>query len=141
MSGDGVPDVAFCGFADAYFVVETSDGDSLHATLVGCSLVRMSGSQPGDPAVPPDGSTPREPGLYVRFKCITDGRARGYFYDRAVLGRKGGHREHDWKVEYTGHDGKTRQSRFRGTMSGYKEKEKSPNKWWFFGTIRVRMPP
>jgi len=140
MSEDDVPDMGFCDAVEAYFVVETHDGDPLYAELVGCSLRRRFDPLPGVPSTLPCGSKPIEPGLYVRFKCISGGGARGYFFDRYAGEKTKRSREHDWVVEYTGRDGKPRQSRFRGALRSYKDREKSRNRWWYFGTIKVVLP-
>lgn len=136
MSEDGAPDMGFCGAAEAYFVVETPDGDLLHVELLACGLGRRL-----RPLTGVSYTRPAEQGLYLRFKCAGDGRARGYFFARYVVDKEGRRGEHAWAVSYTDHDGKARESKFRGTLLIYKEREDAPNKWKFFGAIKVATPP
>jgi len=136
MSGDGMPDLGFFNRPDTYFVIEVPDGETLHVELD--SALERKFQRPADPAADP---TPeREPGLYVRFKCVSDRRGHAYFFDRSVIGESGKPKEHTWVVEYTGHDGKTRQSRFRGALYGYRKRELPGNKWAFLGRIKVPLP-
>lgn len=133
MSGDDKLDLGFFNSGDAYFVIETPDGESLHVALAGCGLSRSNSPPPGAPRL-------KEPGVDVRFRCIGDDRGRGYFFARSVVEKSGRLREHAWVVEYTSRDGITRQSRFRGTLRNYREQERPRNEWRFFGTIRIALP-
>ena len=140
MSESDVPDVGFCGAAEAYFVARTDDGEPLRVEMRACRLGRES-RLPHGLVRTPDDATFGGRALQVRFRCAGDGRARGYFFARDAANQQGRREEHWWTVAYTDHGGETRESKFRGTLHAYREQENPPNKWTFFGTIRVRMPP
>ena len=137
MSVDGLPDFGFCDSSDAYFVIVGGDGETQHVELAGSRLERRF-QMPSDPAADP---TPgKEPGLYVGFKCVSDSRGHAYFFDRSVPKKDNRPEECEWVVEYTGHDGRTKQSKFTGSLYGYRKKQQPCNRWAFLGRIKVPLP-
>lgn len=119
--------------ADAYFLVETQDGETLHALITGSKIgSRLARDPHNDNPDPVD-----DIGHHFRFKCSGDSRAGGYFFARSVLRDDGTSPECEWILESSVKDRNPKQYKFVGALYDYRELPLSNSESEFFGTIKI----
>lgn len=123
--------------ADAYLVVKTQDGETLHVLIthssIGSTFVRIPRNDSKDPV--------DDVGHHFRFRCSGDRKAGSYFFARSVLQGDGKPPECEWILESSIKDRDPVQYRFVGALYDYEELPASDSESTFQGTIKIPFAP